>query len=50
MGRPTNREIEGAINVIARLKRHIEETEPHAVLTLDRLQTAMNELTANLEG
>lgn len=49
MNRPTNREIEGAIDVIGRLKLHIEETEPHAVLTLDRLQTAMSELTANLE-
>ena len=49
MPRPTNHEIEMTIDVIDRLRRHIEETEPHAVLTMDRLQVAMNELTANLE-
>ncbi len=48
MDRPTNHEIEKAIDVIDRLRRHVEETEPHAVLTLDRLRTAMSELTANL--
>lgn len=49
MERPTNHEIERTIDVIDRLRRHIQETEPHAVLTLDRLQTAMSELTANLK-
>lgn len=49
MERPNRYEIEEAIDTIERLKNYIAETEPKAKNTIATLQTAMDELTANIE-
>ena len=46
--RPTNYELEQAIDIAEKMKLYIEKTEPYAKVNIERLQTAMDELSSHL--